>query len=146
MGGAHSDTVRLNMITLFILHFLLQIASSGRICGPHSKSDINSIWFKEDCHDVYEDSLCGEEALGERLYLGDDGEGVCDCDEGWIRYKEKCYQEFTPAFCSGENEILRLNMTPDECYNIYPEQLETCLQGVIGRFSCLENPCPQGLY
>ena len=131
---------------LYLTLFLSLLPNSESVDSPLDQCGLNSIWFEGECHDVYADSLCGDEALGERLYLGDDGEGVCDCDEGWIRYKEKCYQEFTPSFCSGENEILRLNMTPDECYNIYPEQLETCLQGVIGRFSCLENPCPQGLY
>ena len=134
------------MITLFILHFLLQIANSEPMDSPHDKCDINSIWFKDDCHDVYEDSLCGEEALGERLYLGDDGEGVCDCDQGWVRYKEKCYQEFTPAFCLGQNEILRLDMRPDECKQILPDQLEICLEGKKLNFSCLENPCPQDSY
>ena len=31
--------------------------------------------------DPYEDGVCGEEALGQRLFLGEDGEVVCDCDE-----------------------------------------------------------------
>ena len=34
---------------------------------------------------MYKDAICGEDALGERLYVGEDGEVYCDCDEGWVR-------------------------------------------------------------
>ena len=34
---------------------------------------------------LYKDAICGEDALGERLYVGEDGEVYCDCDEGWVR-------------------------------------------------------------
>ena len=105
------------------------------------------VLYSEDCHDVFEDGVCGEEALGERLFLGEDGLGYCDCDEGWVRYKERCYQEFTPAFCPGENEILKLNLTPEDCNQTLPaDQLEICLKGLELNFSCLENPCPQDYF
>ena len=61
--------------------------------------------FAGECHDVLESGVCGEEALGERLYLGEDGQGYCDCDEGWLRYRGRCYQEFTPAFCPGRYSL-----------------------------------------
>merc|ERR1712165_617968 len=131
------DTARLNMITLFILHFLLQIANSEPMDSPDSKCDNNSIWFKEDCHDVYADSLCGEEALGERLYLGEDGLGYCDCDEGWVRYKDRCYQEFTPAFCPGE-KILKLRSKPNPGLIIFGETAEILKAGLKQNFSCIE--------
>ena len=115
--------------------------------SPPESGCENSIWFQGDCQDVYADSLCGEEALGERLFLGEDGLGYCDCDEGWVRYKERCYQEFTPAFCPGENEILKLNLTPEDCNQTLPaDQLEICLKGLELNFSCLENPCPQDYF
>ena len=114
------------MITLLILQFLLKIVNSEESLDYNCE---DSVWFKGDCRDVYEDALCGEDALGERLYLGEDGQGYCDCDEGWIRYRERCYQEFTPAFCLGENQILRLNMAPEECNQTSPEEQEICHKG-----------------
>ena len=62
--------------------------------------------YDGECRDVLESGVCGEKALGQRLYLGEDGRGYCDCDEGWLRYRGRCYQEFTPAFCPGLDEIL----------------------------------------
>ena len=57
--------------------------------------------------------------IGERLYISDDGEGFCDCDDGWGRGVDgRCYQEFTPGFCE-ENSIIRIR-----------EKLQ-----------CEENPC-----
>ena len=136
------------MIKLFILHFLLKIVNSEGVDldSPLDHGCEYSIWFQGECRDVYEDGACGEEALGERLYLGEDGEGYCDCDEGWVRYKERCYQEFTPAFCLGDNEILRLDLTPDKCNQILPDRLDMCLEGKKLNFSCLENPCPKDYY
>ena len=98
------------------------------------------VLYLEDCHDVYEDGVCGEEALGERLYLGEDGLGYCDCDEGWVRYKERCYQEFTPAFCPGENEILKLNTKPKPRI-IFGESGDILAAGLKHNFSCIANPC-----
>ena len=100
------------------------------------------VLYLEDCHDVYEDGVCGEEALGERLYLGEDGLGYCDCDEGWVRYKERCYQEFTPAFCLGENEILKLRTKPKSSGKVmFGESADILLAGAKQNFSCIENPC-----
>ena len=131
------------MITLLILQFLLKIVNSEESLDFNCE---DSVWFEGDCRDVYEDALCGEDALGERLYLGEDGQGHCDCDEGWIRYRERCYQEFTPAFCLGENQILRLNMAPEECNQTSPEEQEICQEGKKLNFICSENPCPQDYY
>ena len=78
--------------------------------------------YEGRCVDLYEDGVCGEDALGERLFLGEDGTVYCDCDEvrrldlewnfdnniqGWLRHEGRCYQEFTPSFCP-ENQILNL--------------------------------------
>ena len=131
------------MSKLLIFLFLLKIANSEDLVdSPADYSCENSIWFQGDCQDVYADSLCGEEALGERLYLGEDGLGYCDCDEGWVRYKERCYQEFTPAFCLGENEILKLNTQPKSSGRImFGESADILLAGMKQNFSCIENPC-----
>ena len=98
------------------------------------------VLYSEDCHDVFEDGVCGEEALGERLFLGEDGLGYCDCDEGWVRYKDRCYQEFTPAFCPGEN-ILKLRTKPKPGLIIFGESAEILEAGLERNFSCIENPC-----
>merc|ERR1719273_317705 len=134
------------MIKLFILHLLLKIANSEELVDSPPESNCeNSIWFQGDCQDVFADSLCGEEALGERLYLGEDGLGYCDCDKGWVRYKERCYQEFTPAFCTGENEILKLNTKPKPRI-IFGESAEILTAGLKHNFSCIENPCEPSNY
>ena len=46
-----------------------------------------SVLYDGECRDVLEDGACGEDNPGERLYLGEDGRGHCDCDEGWLRYQ-----------------------------------------------------------
>ena len=80
--------------------------------------------YEGRCVDLYEEGVCGEDALGERLFLSEDGTTVyCDCDEvrlrisiewnfdsniqGWMRHEGRCYQEFTTAFCP-QNQILNL--------------------------------------
>ena len=129
------------MITLLFVHFLLKIVNSEELVdSPPERGCENSVWFKGECQDVYADSLCGEEALGERLYLGEDGLGYCDCDEGWVRYKERCYQEFTPAFCPGE-KILKLGTKPNPGLIIFGEIAEILEAGLKQNFSCIENPC-----
>ena len=128
------------MSKLVILYFLLKIVNSEELVdSPPENSCENSIWFQGDCQDVYADSLCGEEALGERLYLGEDGLGYCDCDEGWVRYKERCYQEFTKAFCPGK-KILKLRTKPKPMI-IFGESAEIVEAGLRQNFSCIENPC-----
>ena len=110
-------------------------------CEPIPCSDPdqnNTLLYEDECRDVFEDGVCGEEAVGERLYMGEDGRGWCDCAEGWVRYEGRCYQEFTPAFCPGE-AILRL--TPPEMPKtgkwINPDQLAALRLNT----SCMENPC-----
>ena len=110
-------------------------------CEPIPCSDPdqnNTLLYEDECRDVFEDGVCGEEAVGERLYLGEDGRGWCDCEEGWVRYEGRCYQEFTPAFCPGDT-ILRL--TPPEMPKtgkwITPDQLAALRLNI----SCMENPC-----
>ena len=118
----------------------------GQLRCEENQCREGGVLYGEQCRDVYEAGLCGEQALGQRLYLGEDGRGYCDWEEGWVRYKERCYQEFTPAFCKGGNEILRLDMAPDKCNQILPDQLKICLEGKKMNFSCVENPCPQDFY
>merc|ERR1711874_245119 len=99
------------------------------------------VMYRGECRGVLESGVCGEEALGERLYLGEDGRGYCDCDEGWLRYRGRCYQEFTPAFCPGPDQILFLRK-PAKGQIIWPEGgLELYLEGMKLNFSCLRNPC-----
>ena len=95
-----------------------------------------------------EDAICGEEAVGERLFVREDGEAYCDCDEGWIRFNGRCHQQFTPAFCLGENEILQLNTKPSATLGGYlnPEELTIIKEGFKQNFSCIENPCPSSSY
>ena len=40
-----------------------------------------SAWYTGECWPFFEDGVCGEDVLGERLYVGPDGNGTCDCDE-----------------------------------------------------------------
>ena len=40
-----------------------------------------SVWYRGQCVDPYEDGICGEEALGQRIFVGEDGDVKCDCDE-----------------------------------------------------------------
>ena len=40
-----------------------------------------SVWYKGKCLDPYEDAVCGEEALGQRIFVEEDGDVRCDCDE-----------------------------------------------------------------
>jgi len=110
--------------------------------------DIGGFFFDGQCtQDVYEDAICGEDALGERLYVGEDGEVYCDCDEGWVRFNGKCYQEFTPAFCPTVGEILKLNSPPVSCKGLcYPLELKIFLEGMKRNFSCIWNPCPASSY
>ena len=95
-----------------------------------------------------EDAICGEEAVGERLFVREDGVAYCDCDEGWIRFNERCHQQFTPAFCHGENEILQLNTKPSATLGgvLNPEELTILKEGVKQNFSCVENPCKPSFF
>ena len=56
-------------------------------CLEPDPSIPKQLFYSGRCEDVYADAVCGEEAVGERLYLGEDGLGYCDCDEGWLRYR-----------------------------------------------------------
>ena len=42
---------------------------------------LTSVWYEGECRDPAQDGLCGDEALGERLWLTKDGRVQCDCDE-----------------------------------------------------------------
>lgn len=83
-------------------------------------------WYRNKCRPLFEDGVCGDEVLGERLYVGPNGNGTCDCEEGWIRHEGRCYQEFSPAFC-GAGEVLNLGTK---------EPLEAGQN-----YSCITNPC-----
>ena len=111
-------------------------------CEAFPCPDPHTVMYEGECRDVLEDAVCGEEAVGERLYLAEDGRGQCDCKEGWVRYEERCYQELTPAFCPG-NTILRLRLRPKiPTTVISPDQLETLRLKIRLNISCMENPCP----
>ena len=92
---------------------------------------------------MYEDGACGDD-LGKRLYLGEDGEAFCDCMEGWLSVKGKCYQEFTPVpeLCPGENEILRLKK-PNVLW-ISPADEENIEMKLKYGFTCEMNICSSG--
>jgi len=106
------------------------------------------VLFKGGCHDILEDAICGEEALGERLFVGEDGVAYCDCDEDWVRFDGRCYQQFTPAFCQGKNEILQLNTKPSTAGGgfINQEELIIIKEGFKRNFSCVENPCEPSFF
>ena len=38
-------------------------------------------WYRGQCRPFFQDGVCGEDVLGERLYVGPEGNGTCDCDE-----------------------------------------------------------------
>ena len=105
---------------------LYQTIVISRCATDPCRAENLSLLYNGECHDVFEHGLCGEgeEALGHRLYLGQDGRGHCDCDDGWLRYHGRCYQEFTPAFCPGPGQILTFNK-PKKEQIIWPEGVRT---------------------
>ena len=109
-------------------------------CEPVPCPDPHTLMYEGECRDVLEDAVCGEEAVGERLYLAEDGRGRCDCMEGWLRYEGRCYQELTPAFCP-PNTLLRLEPPKIPRTVISPDQLETLKLKIKLNISCLDNPC-----
>ena len=46
--------------------------------------NIFTVMYEGQCRDVYEDGIC---ALGERLWLTEDGRVECDCDEVEYKYQ-----------------------------------------------------------
>ena len=110
-------------------------------CDAETKcEDQNNVMYDGVCRDVFEDGVCGPEALGERLYLGEDGLGYCDCAEGWVRHEGRCYQEFTPAFCP-EDKILRLGPPDPPNTFLTPTELRTLKEEFRLNISCVDNPC-----
>merc|ERR1712066_848736 len=129
-------------------HWLVQDKENLYQCKKNECYKRGGFFYKGECiKDLYEDAICGKQANGERLFVGKDGTAYCDCDEGWVRYEEKCYQEFSPAFCAVDHEILKLNKPPSSCKNIFfPDQLKVCIRGKRDKFSCIKNPCPPSSY
>ena len=112
-------------------------------CDTDTKCDNqNTVMYDGVCRDVFEDGVCGPEALGERLYLGEDGLGYCDCADGWVRYEGRCYQEFTPAFCP-EDKILRLGPPDPPTTVLTQTELRTLREQLRLNLSCVDNPCRQ---
>ena len=112
-------------------------------CEENKCAESGGFMFKEKCRtDVYDEDICGEDALGERLFVGEDGVAFCDCDNGWVRFKGKCYQEFTPAFCDRE-KILQFNTKPTKpvASILFGDALDILIEGSKRNFSCVENPC-----
>jgi len=83
-------------------------------------------WVRGQCKVFFADGVCGE--VGQRLYVGPDGNGTCDCEENWIRHEDRCYQEFTQAFCA-DGKVLNLG-TRRKLKN-------------GARYSCVRNPCDE---
>ena len=104
--------------------------------------DPNTLRFNGLCRDVFDDGVCGKEAIGERLYLGEDGAGVCDCADGWIRYEDRCHQEFTPAFCP-PNKILRLSPPQVPSALVTVRELKILKKQLKLNISCVDNPCQE---
>ena len=113
-------------------------------CDNQTKChDPHHVMYDGVCRDVFEDGVCGPEAVGERLYLGEDGQGHCDCAEGWVRYEGRCWQEFTQtAFCP-DKKILRLS-PPDPPTRVLNQLEQRTLRDQFRlNFSCVDNPCRQ---
>merc|ERR1719376_768695 len=71
------------------------------------------IMFGGVCVHMFDTVACP--SIGERLYVTEYGEGVCDCDDGWGRGEDgRCYQEFTQGFCQ-ENSIIRIREEDNNC-------------------------------
>ena len=110
------------------------------ITSPCDLSQPEAVLYKGECRDVMEDAVCGQEAVGQRIYMGEDGLGYCDCQEGWLRYEGRCYQEFTPAFCLGRDQILTFQ--PPSSQTVFPgEGKKLYIEGLKHNFSCQRNPC-----
>ena len=97
------------------------------------------------CHDATDDGVCGDK-VGMRLYDGEDGEGYCDCMEGWMRVEGNCYQEFTkaPHLCQDDDYLLRFKEPTTEGKVFWPSLLNIVTLHLKLNFSCIENPCSDG--
>ena len=109
------------------------------VSSPCDLSQPEAVLYKGECRDVMEDAVCGQEALGQRIYMGEDGLGYCDCQEGWLRYEGRCYQEFTPAFCPGTDQILFFRKPAREQI-IWPEGVKRGKQ----KYQEIINKCTKG--
>ena len=104
----------------------------------------DQVFYEGSCRYFHEDAVCGESALGQRLFVTDQGEGVCGCDvdEGWIDDQQgNCVQEFMPGSCS-ENQVVRIRTATVPMRIIYEGELED-LRKELERpvVTCEENPC-----
>ena len=115
-------------------------------CLTSDLPEPEAVLYEGKCRDVMEDAVCGAKVLGERLYLGEDGLGYCGCDSGWVRYKDRCYQEFTPAFCPGKNQILTFEPPRPQQLIHGKEAFQIFSDGLKLNFSCQRNPCGAGSY
>ena len=97
----------------------------------------DEIFYDGECHELYEDGVCGLEP-GLRLYVTSSGEGVCDCDDGWVRGPDNhCHQLFTQGYCEGD-KILHQKM-PNF---LFPGELRAFKMGLRrDNVKCLVNPC-----
>ena len=96
------------------------------------------IMIDDKCKNLHNDSFC--RGPGEAIFLNAKAEPTCQCRDGWgtqsIEFKqegpvwlrrkrgvfnngERCYQEFTPGFCS-DNRLVKI---------------------FDGRQGCMNNPC-----
>ena len=52
--------------------------------GPeHYNWFVLTAWVRGQCQAFFADGVCGE--VGQRLYIGPDGNGTCDCEEASLR-------------------------------------------------------------
>jgi len=90
----------------------------------------DGVWYQGQCVDPYQDGVCGEHALGQRLFVGEEGEVRCDCDEGWLSVDGRCHQEFSAELCP-DNKILNLGS--------FTKRRQRLKDGE--RYNCQRNPC-----
>ena len=121
----------------------LVVKNSGMLeCERNPCEHPDQVEFSGRCHNIHEDGVCGETALGQRLFVNERGEGVCGCDDGWAADEQRiCYQEFTPGFCK-DNQIIRIRKPSIPKHIIYEEDFaELKIRLSKSLMNCEDNPC-----
>jgi len=120
-----SDPVFLALSLLILTEWAVSASQDDGLCMTENSTVSDGVMYEGECRDLYEAGVC---ALGERLFLRNGtATAQCDCDEGWLRHEGRCYQEFTPAFCEGDDKVLNLGTR------------KRLKNGQT--FSCVRNPC-----
>jgi len=120
----------MNIILALVLFPLLSCDEEDEDISKNSYQcktiTFEGVWYHGKCRDPKLDGVCGQ---GQRLFVTEEGV-QCDCDEGWLRYEGKCYQEFSPAFCK-DNKILNLGSAVRRTRRVKKGE----------QFKCITNPC-----